>query len=557
MKRLLIIVLFGLLAGQASQAETANTPADSPLVDLMLGELSVAREDWQGAAEYFDRVLQVEETPFLLERRIGLDAAQQNLQNALPYAKRLVSQDPTNIIAWNTLGVIYLENNEIDQAADAFLEVVKLIKREGEDGYISVLRTLQLYDALSQAKVLINMSDKDPEASSPLLYAAGILIDLKDFNRAKPLLLQAYLIDDKSLMLNSLIAYMYWYSGELEMAVDSLKKAYERINTPEIAKEYIAILMNDFHYLEALEVGEKVLAEHEAIPAQLYGTLAVLYYSLNDLPNAKLMLDKIADNQFYYVQTAFSLFDMAEKNRNYDGLFTLLRNDEAMPKEYYMRYEVARAAAALKVNNYLEFLTIYDALRVYAPEQVAFLYMMELGELESFNEYDRVEALLTLLGDNPLLDESLVTYLKAMVEYNRGNVAKMEAILKARVTDDPNDAINLNALGYSLLETGDQDRFDEAFKYILEANGVMPQQDFIEDSIGWAFYLKGDYEKAQRYLARAFSQNNYPEIIGHYILVLDKLGETERVARLLATFKAVYGDTPEYQTLVETLKMKE
>ncbi len=557
MKRLLIIVLFGLLAGQVSQAETANTPADSPLVDLMLGELSVAREDWQGAAEYFDRVLQVEETPFLLERRIGLDAAQQNLQNALPYAKRLVSQDPTNIIAWNTLGVIYLENNEIDQAADAFLEVVKLIKHEGEDGYISVLRTLQLYDALSQVKVLINMSDKDPEAISPLLYAAGILIDLKDFNRAKPLLLQAYLIDDKSLMLNSLIAYMYWYSGELEMAVDSLKKAYERINTPEIAKEYIAILMNDFHYLEALEVGEKVLAEHEAIPAQLYGTLAVLYYSLNDLPNAKLMLDKIADNQFYYVQTAFSLFDMAEKNRNYDGLFTLLRNDEAMPKEYYMRYEVARAAAALKVNNYLEFLTIYDALRVYAPEQVAFLYVMELGELESFNEYDRVEALLTLLGDNPLLDESLVTYLKAMVEYNRGNVAKMEAILKARVTDDPNDAINLNALGYSLLETGDQDRFDEAFKYILEANGVMPQQDFIEDSIGWAFYLKGDYEKAQRYLARAFSQNNYPEIIGHYILVLDKLGETERVARLLATFKAVYGDTPEYQTLVETLKMEE
>ena len=557
MKRLLIIVLFGLLAGQASQAETANTPADSPLVDLMLGELSVAREDWQGAAEYFDRVLQVEETPFLLERRIGLDAAQQNLQNALPYAKRLVEQDPKNIIAWNTLGVIYLENNEIDQAADAFLEVVKLIKDEGEDGYISVLRTLQLYDALSQAKVLINMSDKDPEAISPLLYAAGILIDLKDFNRAKPLLLQAYLIDDESLMLNSLIAYMYWYSGELEMAVDSLKKAYERINTPEIAKEYIAILMNDFHYLEALEVGEKVLAEHETIPAQLYGTLAVLYYSLGDLPNAKLMLDKIADNQFYYVQTAFSLFDMAEKNRNYDGLFTLLRNDEAMPKEYYMRYEVARAAAALKVNNYLEFLTIYDALRVYAPEQVAFLYVMELGELESFHEYERVEALLTLLGDNPLLNESLVTYLKAMVEYNRGNIAGMEAILKARITDDPNDAINLNALGYSLLETGDQDRFDEAFKYILEANGVMPQQDFIEDSIGWAFYIKGDYEKAHRYLARAFSQNNYPEIIGHYILVLDKLGETERVARLLATFAAVYGDTAEYQTLVETLKMEE
>ncbi len=557
MKRLLIIVLFGLLAGQASQAETANPSADSPLVDLMLGELSVAREDWQGAAEYYDRVLQVEETPFLLERRIGLDAAQQNLQNALPYAKRLVSQDPTNIIAWNTLGVIYLENNEIDQAADAFLEVVKLIKQEGEDGYISVLRTLQLYDALSQAKVLINMSDKDPEAISPLLYAAGILIDLKDFNRAKPLLLQAYLIDDESLMLNSLIAYMYWYSGELEMAVDSLKKAYERINTPEIAKEYIAILMNDFHYLEALEVGEKVLAEHEIIPAQLYGTLAVLYYSLNDLPNAKQMLDKIADNQFYYVQTAFSLFDMAEKNRNYDGLFTLLRNDETMPKEYYMRYEVARAAAALKVNNYLEFLTIYDALRVYAPEQVAFLYVMELGELESFNEYARVEALLTLLGDNPLLDESLVTYLKAMVQYHHGNIAEMEAILKARITDDPNDAINLNALGYSLLETGDQERFDEAFKYILEANGVMPQQDFIEDSIGWAFYLKGDYEKAHRYLARAFSQNNYPEIIGHYILVLDKLGETERVARLLATFKAVYGDTPEYQTLVETLKMEE
>ena len=66
----------------------------------------------------------------------------------------------------------------------------------------------------------------------------------------------------------------------------------------------------------------------------------------------------------------------------------------------------------------------------------------------------------------------------------------------------------MNALGYIMLSSPKYD-LNEAFKLIQTAYQVEPENPAVNDSLGWAYYLKGDAETALPYLQYAFEQ--YPD----------------------------------------------
>jgi Flp pilus assembly protein TadD len=59
----------------------------------------------------------------------------------------------------------------------------------------------------------------------------------------------------------------------------------------------------------------------------------------------------------------------------------------------------------------------------------------------------------------------------------------------------------LNFLGYSQLER--RENLAEAEKLIGEANRLQPNDAAITDSLGWAYYVRGDVAKAIELLERA------------------------------------------------------
>lgn len=69
-----------------------------------------------------------------------------------------------------------------------------------------------------------------------------------------------------------------------------------------------------------------------------------------------------------------------------------------------------------------------------------------------------------------------------------------EADFKASLAEDPNQAQVLNYLGYSWIDRGEN--LEEGFKLIEKAIELSPDSGFIKDSLGWAYYLQGDYERA-------------------------------------------------------------
>jgi len=93
-------------------------------------------------------------------------------------------------------------------------------------------------------------------------------------------------------------------------------------------------------------------------------------------------------------------------------------------------------------------------------------------------------------------------YFTRGIAYERlGEWEKAEADLQQSLDLNPDQAQVLNYLGYSWIDRGmNLERGTEMIKRAVE---LRPRDGFIIDSLGWAFYLRGDYESAVRYLERA------------------------------------------------------
>jgi len=140
------------------------------------------------------------------------------------------------------------------------------------------------------------------------------------------------------------------------------------------------------------------------------------------------------------------------------------------------------------------------------------LYLAE-GELlriagraeEAFELY--IQALEQMPANASLL------YARALIAEKIGRldiaIQDLELILK----NEPGNIEALNALGYTLVDkTG---RVQEGMGYIEKALARKPGDPAIMDSMGWAYYRLGKYDKALELLRRAYAIMPDPEIASH------------------------------------------
>jgi Flp pilus assembly protein TadD len=92
-------------------------------------------------------------------------------------------------------------------------------------------------------------------------------------------------------------------------------------------------------------------------------------------------------------------------------------------------------------------------------------------------------------------------YARAIAEQESGNWPAAEADLKQALVLSPNEPAVLNYLGYSWV---DQKRnISQALGMLEKARALSPQDGYIIDSVGWAYYRLGRYDDAARTLEEA------------------------------------------------------
>ena len=97
----------------------------------------------------------------------------------------------------------------------------------------------------------------------------------------------------------------------------------------------------------------------------------------------------------------------------------------------------------------------------------------------------------------------------------KGDYKKADKDLLESLMMNPDDAYVLNYLAYSWLER--DYKIDKAMEMLETAYEIESDDPYIIDSIGWAYYLKDDFIKAENFLKRAVElMPNDPIVNDHY-----------------------------------------
>jgi len=107
-------------------------------------------------------------------------------------------------------------------------------------------------------------------------------------------------------------------------------------------------------------------------------------------------------------------------------------------------------------------------------------------------------------------------YLKlATVTEKQGNWTGARALLEKGQALNPQNAFIANYLGYSLLERGEE--LDKALAMLRRAYRLAPASVAITDSLGWAYYLTGDFRNAIFYLEKAAQKSGNDLVINEHL----------------------------------------
>ena len=98
-------------------------------------------------------------------------------------------------------------------------------------------------------------------------------------------------------------------------------------------------------------------------------------------------------------------------------------------------------------------------------------------------------------------DNSDLHYFRATLLLSLGDATAAEAAYRKALSYDENHPYALNDLGYFLLEHDDD--YTEAIGLIRTALSHQPKNGFFLDSLGWAYYRLGDFEKSWQVMVQA------------------------------------------------------
>lgn len=106
----------------------------------------------------------------------------------------------------------------------------------------------------------------------------------------------------------------------------------------------------------------------------------------------------------------------------------------------------------------------------------------------------------------------------------------MEEQLRKAIKIKPDFAAAYNALGYSFADRNIN--LNEAIKLIQKALQLSPNDHYMLDSLGWAYYRMGDYSNAIKHLQTAYDLQADPEIAAHLGEVLWVKGDYEAAQKI-------------------------
>ena len=226
----------------------------------------------------------------------------------------------------------------------------------------------------------------------------------------------------------------------------------------------------------------------------------------NQRADLALIFDQLAtnlkpDHEFAWLMIS-SLYEQFEQIPK--AVAALAKIGPTSPLFWQARLRMAALEA--QQDRFDEAITRLTALVAEKPDRIdAALTLADL--LRSKERYaDAVAAYDTAISRLRSVDERYwpVYFGRGIVLERTKQWPKAEADMKKALELSPEQAHVLNYLGYSWVDQGLH--LEEGMKMLMRATALRPDDGAITDSVGWAFYRVGQFDKAVEWLERASEQ---------------------------------------------------
>jgi tetratricopeptide (TPR) repeat protein len=457
---------------------------------------SVERDANSASAFYLSALRTDPKNNELLDRAFISSVADGNIDEAVKLAERILTIDKSNRVARLVVGV---QNLKLKKYAAAQLNINQSIRGPITDLVATLLSGWAIYGT-GDTKAAVASIDK---LTGPDWYPIfkdlhiGMMLDLAGKEKdAGTRLERAYKLDDS--MLRVAESYARWLSrNKDEAAASGIYEAFDK----KLARH--PLVQEGLRETKAGKKMPPLVDSPQAGAAEaLYGigasltrrggedlALVYLQLALYLVPNHPLALLSLAD-----------LYESVKK-----------------PQMAIKIYERVPSNSPLKRNAQIQLATDLDSAdrsdeaikilkNVTAEDPKDLEAIMALGNIErgrkKFADCAQTYSLgVDVLPPNSDKANSIYYYYRGICEERSKQWSKAEADMRKALELQPEQPHVLNYLGYSWIDQGVN--LDEGMKMIKRAVEQRPDDGYIVDSLGWAYFRIGNYEEAAKNLERA------------------------------------------------------
>ncbi|HEY5216153.1 MAG TPA: tetratricopeptide repeat protein [Pseudolabrys sp.] len=453
--------------------------------------------DSNSAATFYRSALRTDpKNNELLDRAFISSLADGDIDEAVKLAERILTVDKANRVARLVVGVRDLKQKKY---ASAQLNINQSIRGPITDLVATMLSGWASYGAGDTKTAVANIDKLTGPEWYPIFkdLHAGMILDLAGKEKdAGARLERAYKLDDS--MLRVADAYARWLSRNKDAAAAAA--VYEAFDK-KLARH--PLVLEGLHDSRAGKKLTPLVDSPQTGAAEaLYGigatltrrggedlALVYLQLSLYLAPNHPLALLSLAD-----------LYESVKK-----------------PAMAIKIYERMPASSPLKRNAQIQLATNLDAADrsdeaikilkgVTAEDPKDIEAIMALGNIERGRKKfaDCVQTYSQGIDALPQASEKtnwVYYYYRGICEERSKQWSKAEADMRKALDLQPEQPHVLNYLGYSWIDQGIN--LDEGMKMIKRAVDQRPDDGYIVDSLGWAYFRIGSFEDAVKNLERA------------------------------------------------------
>jgi len=531
------------------ETELREPTSEDVMYHVLAAEFLGSEGDLQAAVGQYLEAAMESNDPEIAHRATRIAFAAQAWLQAAMAADRWALLDPDNVEAHRAAATALLQTGDFVSAELQFQQIIQLMDNSTE-AWVLVSALLAQSADPERASVLLgnilasqgNVNDADARFAQ-----SQLAVHSRDLNKAYELAQQAVELEPER------IEFLTW-AGRLALNLNRtgaglayIERAW-KLNPEDhdLALAYADLLARTARTDEA----RRVMADMKQTPDVMLSRIRFEISAFDRDRAEELFLEfgsmKFDDPQeavFFEAQAAEAL----ELNSRAIELY-----GEVESGDYALAAGIRRVELMAGEGDVAGARRELAQMRVQQNELI--VEESWIAEARIVREAGDRKTALEILGKalEQLPDSIPIRYSHALLAAELGWVDIAEKDLRIIISEQPENAAVLNALGYTLADQ--TERYEEAEALIRQAYILQPDEASIVDSMGWIAYRLGRLAESEKFLRRAWALERNPEIAAHLGEVLWVSGQQEAARIIWRDGLSVDSENP---ALKETLQRLE